>query len=702
MKETVISVKNLSKSYRMYNSPAEKFKELMHPFKKHYHKEFWALRDISFEIRRGETIGIIGKNGSGKSTLLKLLTSIIPPTSGECHVNGRISALLELGTGFNMEYTGIENVYFSGTLMGYSKKDMDKRLDIITSFADIGEFIYQPIKTYSSGMLMRLAFAVAINVEPELLVLDEVLAVGDISFQNKCLQAISRLVEAEDTTILFVSHDLHAMRLLCDRCILLDKGQLIMDGLPVKVTEHYSNVFSPKPTVEVDFVKLRILDREGIIVDNVETKGDYCVSIELQNIVINEGLLLAFSFVNLQNKFSYRVETDRFKHVKGDIHYKRLTAHFGELNLPKGNYTIRFAVSDGAYLSRKYYAEETIAFMVTDSAVASKFLRCEWEEEFSESKKVGLIGWWGGKNEGDKCLLDNLKEAFRDGFNLQPIETPFDADPVTIAMLNGLDFIIVGGGGLFTASPPRPLDTFTEWKDQLKTPFGLLGVGVQEISPRYRDVISEIARRSVFFNVRDTGSFESVGPLSPKVTKAPDISFLHPRKINMKKDANAVGVNLRIWNFDEKRTYDNKAWCEAVNALPGEKETVPLSFLEGVMDSDAMKRIKGKHNEIFDIKIYENIHVMIGMRLHSLVFAVQNAIPIIGIAYTLKVRRFFEEVGLQDYCLGLEEYGRLGEVFASAVKNRGNISEALRRYTAQSNASITAEVERVKNIIRNI
>ena len=194
--ESVIQIQNVSKVYKLYENPIDRLKESLHPGGKKYHHDFFALRDISFDVKKGETVGIIGKNGSGKSTLLKIITGVLTPTMGTMNVSGRISALLELGAGFNPEYSGLENVYLQGTMMGYSREDMRERVPEILKFADIGEFINQPVKVYSSGMFIRLAFSVAINVEPEILIVDEALAVGDMSFQAKCMTAFKRMQQS--------------------------------------------------------------------------------------------------------------------------------------------------------------------------------------------------------------------------------------------------------------------------------------------------------------------------------------------------------------------------------------------------------------------------------------------------------------------------------------------------------------------------
>lgn len=236
--QTAIKVENLSKIYKLYNNPIERLKESLHPFKKKYHKEFYALKDVNFEVKKGETVGIIGKNGSGKSTLLKIITGVLTPSSGNVAINGKISALLELGTGFNPEFTGLENIYFSGTIMGYTKDEIDKKVDNIISFADIGEFINQPVKTYSSGMFVRLAFAVAINIDPEVLIVDEALSVGDMRFQQKCFRKLREFKE-DDKTILLVSHDLGAVINFCDRVIWLWDGEVYQIGKSDNVGKRY-------------------------------------------------------------------------------------------------------------------------------------------------------------------------------------------------------------------------------------------------------------------------------------------------------------------------------------------------------------------------------------------------------------------------------------------------------------------------------
>jgi len=235
-----IEVKNLSKTYKLYGSRYHVLGELVHPLRKKYHIKFNALNKVSFQLNQGEVLGIIGRNGSGKSTLLKILASVVSPTSGTFEIKGRYSALLELGGGFNKDMTGIENVYFLGAIQGYSKREMKKRLPQILEFAEIGEYAYQPVKTYSSGMYVRLAFSIAIHIDPDVLIVDEALAVGDIRFQQKCFRRIREFKES-GKTILICTHSLSAVNDFCNRAIWLHQGEIQMDGDPKRVTDAYSS-----------------------------------------------------------------------------------------------------------------------------------------------------------------------------------------------------------------------------------------------------------------------------------------------------------------------------------------------------------------------------------------------------------------------------------------------------------------------------
>lgn len=271
-----IRLSGISKMYKLYKSKKSRLKEALHPLKKKYHREFYALRDINLQIERGESVGILGMNGAGKSTLLKVITRVITPTKGECAVKGHMSALLELGSGFNPEFSGYENVFFYGALMGLTEKQMNEKIEEILEFADIGEYIYQPIKTYSSGMKSRLAFAVATSIEPDILILDEVLSVGDMFFQAKCTLRMQGMIKNEKTTVLFVSHNINAVKAICRRCILLEGGRVIMDG-PTQyvVNEYLKKQISARQKV----IQNQIADPE-MPVEKINIKSDYLENVE--------------------------------------------------------------------------------------------------------------------------------------------------------------------------------------------------------------------------------------------------------------------------------------------------------------------------------------------------------------------------------------------------------------------------------------
>ena len=241
MSEYAIQVKDVSKMYKLYDRNRDRLLDAFGLSKTPRYHEHYALHNLNFSVKKGETVGIIGTNGAGKSTILKIITGVLNPTDGQVEINGRISALLELGAGFNMEYTGIENIYLNGTMIGFSREEIDKKLDDILKFADIGDFVYQPVKTYSSGMFVRLAFAVAINIEPEILIVDEALSVGDVFFQAKCYKKFEDFKKM-GKTILFVSHDLGSIDKYCDRVVLLNKGTKIEEGNPKQMIGMYKKL----------------------------------------------------------------------------------------------------------------------------------------------------------------------------------------------------------------------------------------------------------------------------------------------------------------------------------------------------------------------------------------------------------------------------------------------------------------------------
>lgn len=236
-----IRVKNISKAYKLYDSPADRLKEAMWRGRKTYHDVFWALRDVSFDVSEGTTIGVIGRNGSGKSTLLQIIAGILKPSEGDVEVDGRVAALLELGSGFDPEFTGRENVFMNASILGLTEQEINERFSEIEDFAGIGSFMDQPVKKYSSGMFVRLAFATAVNVDPDILLVDEALAVGDVVFQHRCMAKIRRFQE-QGKTIFFVSHDLGAVAKLCNQAILMDSGQMLMMGKPDDVIREYYRI----------------------------------------------------------------------------------------------------------------------------------------------------------------------------------------------------------------------------------------------------------------------------------------------------------------------------------------------------------------------------------------------------------------------------------------------------------------------------
>ena len=245
-----IDVRSISKSFNLYNKPIDRIKEILTLNRKAYHNKFWALKDVSFSIERGTTIGVMGQNGSGKSTLLKILAGLMLPSQGEVNINGKRSALIELGMGFHPGFSGRSNVYLNGALLGIPKEEIDAKFDRIVEFSGIGDFIDRPVKTYSSGMYVRLAFSVAISINPEILLIDEVLAVGDALFSQKCIKKLKEFQE-QGVTILFVSHDLGAIKNLCDEAILLDKGLLVERGDPGDISDYYTALIQKRYAEEI-------------------------------------------------------------------------------------------------------------------------------------------------------------------------------------------------------------------------------------------------------------------------------------------------------------------------------------------------------------------------------------------------------------------------------------------------------------------
>lgn len=343
MNDVAIKVEQLSKMYKLYDKPIDRLKESLGLTRKVLYHEHYALNNVNFEIKKGETVGIIGTNGSGKSTILKIITGVLNPTKGSAEVNGRISALLELGAGFNQEYTGMQNIYLNGTMMGFTKEEVDQKVNSIIEFADIGDFINQPVKTYSSGMFVRLAFAVAINIEPEILIVDEALSVGDVFFQAKCYKKFDDFKQ-EGKTILFVSHDLGSISKYCDKVILLNKGTKLCEGECKEVIDVYKKVLvnqldNSNEAGETDELNLvDKLTREGKEWKNLLTINpnkleygsklaeimDFCIIDNVGNVTNN--LLKSKSFtIKMRVVFNDRIQEPIFAFTIKDLKGTELT-----------------------------------------------------------------------------------------------------------------------------------------------------------------------------------------------------------------------------------------------------------------------------------------------------------------------------------------------------------------------------------------
>lgn len=301
-KELLIDVRNLSKCYHLYNTPHDRLFQIFSRGRKKYYSDFWALKGVTLQIRRGEAIGIIGRNGAGKSTLLQMITGTLTPTSGEISVHGKIAALLQLGSGFNPDFTGRENVYLNGAILGFTRADIRKRFDEISAFADIGEYIDQPVKTYSSGMVMRLAFAVSTCLEPDILIVDEALAVGDVVFQRKCYSRLDEFIAAGGT-LLFVSHSLELVKRICDKAIYLKNGEIRMQSTPAQVAAAYE--FDLDAEIRKQKSDLPDLPEE---LQNLNDYGDKKAEIIEVWIESHEGERINSIFINQNFNWCYKVK----------------------------------------------------------------------------------------------------------------------------------------------------------------------------------------------------------------------------------------------------------------------------------------------------------------------------------------------------------------------------------------------------------
>jgi len=320
MNDLAIKITNLTKIYKLYARNRDRLKDSLGLSKKAQYKEHFALKNVDMEVKTGESVGIIGVNGSGKSTILKIITGVLNATSGDVQINGRISALLELGAGFNMEYTGLENVYLNGTMMGFTEKEIDERLQDILDFADIGDFVHQPVKTYSSGMFVRLAFAVAINIDPEILIVDEALSVGDVFFQAKCYHKFEEFKKM-GKTILFVSHDLTSIAKYCDRVILLNKGVKLAEGNPKDMVNMYKKLL----VHQLDEETLEDVSGKSAIGEKSEDKKAWKNNFEVNPTVTDYGEkqaeIVDFAIIDQYGAYSSIIEKGSVYKVKAKIHF---------------------------------------------------------------------------------------------------------------------------------------------------------------------------------------------------------------------------------------------------------------------------------------------------------------------------------------------------------------------------------------------
>ncbi|MCG6134184.1 MAG: ABC transporter ATP-binding protein [Nostoc sp. LLA-1] len=428
--EIAISLKNISKCYKRYARPVDRLKEILLPDKS-YAQEFWALRDISLDVPKGETLGIIGQNGSGKSTLLQIIAGTLTPTTGEVYVNGHVSALLELGSGFNPEFTGRQNVFFNGQILGLSREQIETKFDEIAAFAEIGDFIEHPVKTYSSGMALRLAFAVVANTEPSILIVDEALAVGDAKFQARCMKRIRQLKE-QGVTILFVSHDSGSVKMLCNSAVLINHGRILEIGEPKEVINHYiallssdnneneveiENKESPGITLieeKNDFIKkieetslhrhgnklaiiknVTLSDIEGEQVTKLETGKTFQISVLLEAKEQLSDLIVGISIRNLMGLVIYGMNTHLLNIKLPELNQNQeLTVSFQiPCYMNKGVYTITVGIHSEEGLSYDW-VDELVVFEVNNKIYCDGLMDLQSTVRFNIPKHRTKISNW--------------------------------------------------------------------------------------------------------------------------------------------------------------------------------------------------------------------------------------------------------------------------------------------------------------------
>lgn len=360
----MIVVQNVSKTFKLYRKPSERLKEIL--LRRCYHKEFHAVNNVSFEVQEGETLGIIGENGAGKSTILKLLTGILIPDAGSVHITGKITGLLELGTGFNPEFSGINNIIHNAAYLGLSRQEINKRLDTIIEFTELGEFIHEPIKTYSSGMIMRLAFSVAIHADPKAFVVDEALSVGDAYFQQKCMKKIKEF-KNNGGSIVFVSHDMNAVKVLCDKALLLEQGKIVEQGDPETIINTYNFLIAKRSRGEEityrddltssGYGNHKVVIDEIALIDANNHKSEIFMSGHPFKIVVRltgqekiDNLTLG---ILIRDKFGQDIYGTNSCHLDKQINIRQketiiIIYNFEEVNLGPGKYSVSAAIHTGS------------------------------------------------------------------------------------------------------------------------------------------------------------------------------------------------------------------------------------------------------------------------------------------------------------------------------------------------------------------
>jgi ABC-type polysaccharide/polyol phosphate transport system ATPase subunit len=401
----IIEIQDVVKSYKLYEKPIDRLKEALSISHRTYHKEFKALNGISFKVEKGDALGILGKNGSGKSTLLKLITGVLSPSSGSIQVKGKISAILELGAGFNPEYSGKENVYLNGLMMGFSREEIDIKMNDIIEFADIGEFIEQPVKIYSSGMFARLAFAVSINVEPDILIVDEALAVGDVRFQTKCIDKMKEL-KSKGTTILFVSHATEQVKRFCNKAVWLKDGIVQASGESSEIadlyedfmkynTEHImetaiTNDNEPIPVVpQDDFIRptnpdvLASITKVELNKNNFKTFDELVVEVEYEVYEdVIEDLLLGVAIYTPDREYIFGPNTHLEKiDIPNKLGRHRVKYIISSLPLLGGTFCIDVGIFNNEGIVCLHYKENIVDFIITNKYISEGliYMNHRWE-----------------------------------------------------------------------------------------------------------------------------------------------------------------------------------------------------------------------------------------------------------------------------------------------------------------------------------